>query len=560
VDWSWELLDDTERTVLRRLAVFAGGGTVAAAEQVCAGGTVTAADVLDPLIALVDKSLVVAEGERYRLLETIRAYGLERLAEAGEEEQIRRAHIGYFLALAERAEPQLRRANQMHWLGLLTDDHDNMHAALRWTIATGDTPTATRLVSALGFYWWLSGRRAEGSDLIAEVLAMPGEAPARLRATALLIGALNAVESHRDHDTVKGWFEEAARLLEGLPAAERGYPLLRLCLPVKALFDANGDQRALPLLESLFDDPDPWARAVSRMLRAHVLLNVGRRHDEAAADFQIALDGFRAIGERWGAATSVGSMAELASWRGDHTTAAALLAEGMDLITELGTREDLPNLQLRYGMELWLLGEHDRANATLAEAHRLAEQIGHPESQAHAETVRAELARHEAELAQRAGDPVRAHELLDEARQRLERAASLLPCNTVAPQFEALVASGAGWLAAIGGDLDAARTRHAAALAKAVASRDAPVIGLILLGVADLAVRTGDPALGATLLGAAAEIRGVPFADHPDAVRLRADARAALGDPAFTEAHERGHAAGTSSVQELAAPLFTTAA
>jgi predicted ATPase/DNA-binding SARP family transcriptional activator len=558
VDWSWELLGDAERTVLRRLAVFAGGATVAAAEHVCAGGTVAPADVLDLLTALVDKSLVVAEGERYRLLETIRAYGLERLAEAGEERQVRQAHIGYFMAFAEHAEPQLRRADQMYWLGRFAEDHDNTHAALRWAINTGDTPTATRLVWSLGFYWWLSGRRAEGTELIAEVLAMPGEAPAVRRAGALLIGALNAIEAHRDFDTVRGWFDEAARLLAGMPAEElaAGSPLLRMCLPVKALFDANGDERALPLLEGMFDDPDPWARSVARMTRAHVLLNVGRRHDEAEQDFQVALDGFRAIGERWGAAVSVGSMAELSSWRGDHRKAADLLAEGMDLITELGTREDVPNLQLRYAAELWMLGEHDRARVQLAEAQRLADEIGHPESQAHAETTRAQLTRHEAEAAQRAGDPGRAEELVAEARQRLERAAGLISGASVAPQFESLIASGLGMLAALGGDLDAARTHHAEAMKKAAASWDAPVVGMTLIGVADLAVRTGDPALAAVLLGAATEIRGVPFLDYPDAVRVTADARAALGDPAFTEAYERGHQTTMDTVQELVAPLW----
>jgi predicted ATPase/DNA-binding SARP family transcriptional activator len=179
VDWSWELLDEAERALLRRLAVFAGGATVEAAEQVCASDGVTAADVFDLLTALADKSLLVVAGgqpaPRYRMLETIRAYGLERLAEAGEQDRVRRAHLEHFLAMAEQAEPHLRREEQVYWLARLTEDLDNLHAALRSAIASGDALGATRLVNAMGFYWWLSGRRAEGTELATEVLAMPAE-------------------------------------------------------------------------------------------------------------------------------------------------------------------------------------------------------------------------------------------------------------------------------------------------------------------------------------------------------------------------------------------------
>ena len=140
VDWSWDLLDDAERTVLRRLSVFSGGATPGAAEQVCGPGG-DPDGLIDVIASLVDKSLVTATGEaevRYRLLETVRAYAAERLAEAGEEEQVRAAHARYFLDLAEQGEPKLRSAEQLTWLARLSAEHDNFAAALRYVIAARD--------------------------------------------------------------------------------------------------------------------------------------------------------------------------------------------------------------------------------------------------------------------------------------------------------------------------------------------------------------------------------------------------------------------------------------
>ncbi|MEJ8643349.1 BTAD domain-containing putative transcriptional regulator [Streptomyces sp. MS1.HAVA.3] len=174
VDWSWELLTQAERALLRRLAAFPGGATVEAAEGVCAGGPVEVDEVLDLITSLADKSLLVTAGDgRYRMLETIRAYGLEKLAEAGEQETVRRAHAAYFTGLAEAADPYLRRAEQLEWLARLTAEHDNLAAALRGALVAGDARAAVRVVAAAGWYWWLSGHKADGAELAAQALALP---------------------------------------------------------------------------------------------------------------------------------------------------------------------------------------------------------------------------------------------------------------------------------------------------------------------------------------------------------------------------------------------------
>jgi predicted ATPase len=174
VDWSWDLLDDDERILLRRLAVFSGGATLEAVEQVCGGADIATDRVLDLLTALVDKSLVLFVGDRYRLLETIKAYGREKLDEAGEADRVRDAFVDWCSQLAATAEPHLRRAEQLEWLAVLAADHDNLHAAVRAAISAGSAGAAARLVANVGWYWWLHGHKVEGADLARDAIAMPG--------------------------------------------------------------------------------------------------------------------------------------------------------------------------------------------------------------------------------------------------------------------------------------------------------------------------------------------------------------------------------------------------
>ncbi|NUT52173.1 MAG: AfsR/SARP family transcriptional regulator, partial [Saccharothrix sp.] len=166
IDWSWDLLGEAERTVLRRLSVHVDGCAVDAAEAVCAGGGVAADEVLDVLTSLVDRSLVVAPeptGEpRFRLLESVAYYGRERLREAGEFDRARARHAAFYLALAERADPELRTADQLRWLRRLDADSANVRAA-HDVLGPAD---ADRLTRASTWYWFLRGRLREGRRLM----------------------------------------------------------------------------------------------------------------------------------------------------------------------------------------------------------------------------------------------------------------------------------------------------------------------------------------------------------------------------------------------------------
>ncbi|HEV2921636.1 MAG TPA: BTAD domain-containing putative transcriptional regulator, partial [Actinomycetota bacterium] len=185
IDWSWELLEGPDRRLLRPLSVFSGGWTVAAAEAVCTGEGLDRTEVLDGLFRLVDRSLVVAVGgepARFGLLESLRAYGAERLEEAGETQATTARHTSFFLELAEQAASH-RTARR--WLRLLEADEGNLRAVLDRAVAAGDSETALRLAGALGWYW-ATRRTIEGRQRLAGIVAMAdGQPPTHHQAKAL---------------------------------------------------------------------------------------------------------------------------------------------------------------------------------------------------------------------------------------------------------------------------------------------------------------------------------------------------------------------------------------
>ena len=207
VDWSHDLLSADEQALLRRVGVFAGGFTLDAAERICVGDGIESDQVLDLLASLVDQSLVIAEergsGMRYRLLETVRQYGLERLADAGEEVAVRRRHRDFFLALAEEAAPHLDTGRQREWLEILDPEAANLAAAIDYALPS-EPPLALRFCAALYRWWVARGRFAEAELALSRSLNACGEEDPALRARALErrarvainAGEFEAAESH----------------------------------------------------------------------------------------------------------------------------------------------------------------------------------------------------------------------------------------------------------------------------------------------------------------------------------------------------------------------------
>jgi predicted ATPase/DNA-binding SARP family transcriptional activator len=538
IDWSWELLGDAERILLRRLSVFSGGATLEAVERVCAGPGLdgpAADEVLYLLAGLVDKSLVVAEedagsGEtRYAMLETVRAYGQERRNQAGEDQALRRAHAGYFLEFAERAEPQLRRRDQLTWIARLAAERDNLHAALRFAVDSGDAALALRLVAALGWYWTLRSARAEADEWTAKALALPGTTPPVVRAGALFVRAVIAISGGLDFTRSLEHIDEAMEIItrSRLDQPYIDHPMVAMLPGVAAMF-RNDDAGALAGARKLYDHPDPWARAMAHSMAGGLLINLGEV-GQAEAEFGLGLAGFRELGERWGVGQVLVELADLSAARGQHDAAVAALQEAREVFDGLGDREDVGQLMVRLARERVRAGELDQALRDLEEAGRIAREVG-------AEDQRLFIRQGFAEVARWQGRLDEARELYDGVVAELRRGQDPIG------QRVAMALTGRGHVDVAAGDPDGAHEWYRRALQAAVESRDRPVIARVVELLAAIALAEGDAGRAATLLGTAELLRGMPDEADRDVARVRGAARTALGDQGFALAHRRGAA------------------
>jgi len=207
VDWSYNLLPPEEQALFERLSIFVGGWTLEAAEAICEDES--GADVLDLLEQLINKSLVITEGQhgesRYHMLETIRHYAREKSIDAQEIDSMRDKHLEYFLNLAETAAPYLIRTEQLEWLSRLDADYENLRAALKWADTKESAEPALRLCAALGRYWYIRGYWIEGSQWLARAFAMPAQDRNQREITARVRGL------HQDTDLAERLDDDEAR-------------------------------------------------------------------------------------------------------------------------------------------------------------------------------------------------------------------------------------------------------------------------------------------------------------------------------------------------------------
>lgn len=552
VDWSWDLLPEAERAVLRRTSVFAGSWSLAAAEAVCSDrpedGSASDAgiepcDVLDLVEALVDKSLVVArhpsggDGVRYRLLETIRTYGAERLAEAGEVRTVRRAHAAHFLGLAEAADPHLRRAEQLDWLARLSADHDNLHAALRRSLADDDLPTALGLIGALSSYWMLRGIRYEGSAPARQLLSRLGAEPLPGLEEEYVACVLSAVFGMLDFSEYADHVAAARAILEELGGVAHRYPSLTLLwAPFAGVPADTGDVDTLS--EPLRGHPDPWYQALLLIGRGYQRWWTHAQVAEAERDFTEAVEAFGALGDRWGMTTSLGVLAELAGFRGDIARAVALVDEAAALAAELGSTEDLADQMGHRSAFRLRAGQFELATADCRRVLELARQAGAPEFLARGHLGLAEIAR-------RTGD-------LAEAQRLCELALAECPPRSFSGDgTRSAVLIALARIALARQETDRARTclRQALAREQAVVGVSLPLAATAAAeALAALALLEGAADLTAELLGALRALRGTDGPSDPDDDAVGDAARSALGDAAFEAACARGAARGVAEV------------
>jgi predicted ATPase/DNA-binding SARP family transcriptional activator len=521
VDWSWELLTDAERMVLRRLSVFSGGAGLEAAERVCAGDGVEREQVLELLTALADKSLLLAEGDsapRYRMIGTINSYAAHRLAEAGETDRARQAHLAYFTELTETARPHLFRAEQLDWLAALEAEHDNIGSAMRGALAAGEARAATRLAAAAGWYWFLSGHKAEGNELVIAATAIPGEAADEDRAMVYAFVVMFLSSGRGDEHQVAEWIHEAHRLSQ---RSQHGSPLLGLIAPLERMLQAP--DAFLPAWESLLDNEDPWVRALARLQLGKMRIVLGQGGRDADAYLEGALAEFRAIGERWGMSFALTELADRIAVRGEFAGACAYYEQAIAVVTEVGAIEDVIRMRSLQAQLYWLLGDQDASAAAIAEAQRRAERVTWPDALA-------ELALSKAKLARWGGDA-------EEASRQLGVATTLLGEEAQQAGIRAATHDLLGYLA---DDLAEAGAHRAAACQAATEAGHAPQLAQVLVGVADLAMRRDQYEQAARLLAASVGVRGLPDRSNPDAARIEQAARRRLGDAKFAEAAGEG--------------------
>jgi non-specific serine/threonine protein kinase len=337
IAWSLDLLDAREQALFRRLAVFRGGFSVQAAEQVGGDPDISAAPVLSGVRSLTEKSLLVRAtgldgGSRFGMLETVRDYGLERLAASGEEAAVRDAHAAWCLAFAEETEPQLAGPEQHRWLARLDEEHANLRAALVWLLDAGTGEAALRLASALGQFWVRRGLFAEGRDWIERALdRAAGEAVADpVRSKALLAGALVA-GNQGDADRAIALDEEALKRCRA--SGDRGGAAQALLGLARVAQDRADHERAVVLLdEALATFRELGERSLTAVCLHDLGLIAHERgaHDRAESLFADALRELEPFGPASGLTNCIpGHLGDVARARGDLPRAAALHRESL---------------------------------------------------------------------------------------------------------------------------------------------------------------------------------------------------------------------------------------
>jgi predicted ATPase/DNA-binding CsgD family transcriptional regulator len=384
IAWSYDLLSPPEQVLFRRLAVFAGGWTLEAAERICAGDAIRSDDVLDLLGQLVDKSLVIADamaarGRRYRVLETIREYAAHKLRASGEEADLKDRHAEWFLDLAERAESAWRRPDETEWLDQLEAEIDNLRAAVSSSAEGGGLERALRLVAAAHSFWLARGSWQEGRTTAETVLALAGaEVPRVARAKALQVAG-NLASWQGDDTAARALLHQSLELYRA-ERDDRDVAAALVTLGVAA--QIHGDQAGVvtPFAEAL---------ALGRKLADEVVtyralyhLGEAARQRREYADACAMLEESQRLSERHGdsryRALSRASLGRLAWMQGDHIQAAALHRDSLRLWR---ARRDPSGIAISLEGLAWIAsaqGRARRATRLFGAVEQLREASGYP--------------------------------------------------------------------------------------------------------------------------------------------------------------------------------------
>lgn len=552
IAWSWDLLSGPERTVAERISALPGGITPTSAAAVCADtaarisvppgdiaeqisaiGTdlaVSADDVPELLAGLVDRSLLqlVPDTGRYRMLETIREYGLERLAEQGILADVRDLAARHLGELVARCDPQLRGPAQLDALRVLRAEYDNVLAALRHLCDSGDADGAIGLAVNLTWYWQMLGQRNDAAYWLGEAVAVPAEPSVRRDIAEGLLLTTIATQSALVADSINDRRTElwalADRLLRRPELPGFGGALITARLASMAVHEASP-----AIMQRLIDGPDVWLSGLARMFRSHLAENAGQL-DQVRDDVSAELDCFARAGDRWGVATALPMRILLRQYDGDLDGALADLTEAKRLAREFGSL----GLSDEIFIDLRWIDLHVRLDETAAAIEMIAATRERVQRRTSPELGML-LDVREADLSLRTGDLDRARDLLDSAEATLSERHPFS-----GDQGQAVIGSVRGALCLELGDGPGAEEVLSQAYAAAVDCRDMPIVATVAVTVAGLAALYERYEDVAVLLGAAARLRGAHDRTDPQVRSLSDHGRTALGDNDFAEAYATG--------------------
>jgi predicted ATPase len=336
IAWSYDLLEEDEKTLFRRLSVFVGGLSLEAAEEVSGGAGDLQTDVLEGVASLIDKSLLRQRGQeisepRFGMLETIREYGLERLQESGERDALRGRHARFFLAIAEEAELGIRGPEQMAWYDRLEAEHNNLRSALEWFQSQGDAESGLRLMGALWWFWWRRAHLTEGRERLLSILS-------RANTSVPSVGLVKAFCGAGFLSLLQGDSTSAASL-----AAQ-----------------------SVKLARELGD----------RFLTAYALIHYGLiigygPASAPASSISAVKEGlklFREIGNKWGIATGLNYLGEILRSQGDYERAAPVYEESLTLNREIGNTWAVVTSSVNLAWVALHQGDYKRAEALFKES------------------------------------------------------------------------------------------------------------------------------------------------------------------------------------------------
>jgi predicted ATPase/DNA-binding CsgD family transcriptional regulator len=382
LDWGHELLSEDEKKLFGRLSIFAGGWTLEAAEAVGTGGDFEEGDILDLLSGLVEKSLVVAKGfeegqVRYRLLEPVRQYALEKLEEIGEGQEVRRRHAGYFLALAEDAEPRLRGPEDMQWLEHLEAEHGNLRTALSWALERRELQLGLRLAGALWMFWHAHGHYGEGRKWLEEALAKDDQVSVAARLKALE-GVFWLTYDQQDLDRAEAAAQEGLKLSAESEIEDSFAASFRTMLAYAPRLRGDYEQAKELLEESLAlsreaDDKVQIAEALLELAGVSFYLEDRGRANKLYEEGIILC---REVGYTYRLPDFLFSLGYTVLVQGDYERGAALNEEAAALCRKRGYKSGLEWALDNLGWAALLQADHERAKTSYEESLTLCKELG----------------------------------------------------------------------------------------------------------------------------------------------------------------------------------------